>query len=256
MCNAKVDNIYFSIAEKPILKGVSAEFCKARIHGIIGPNGSGKTTLLKNLCRIWKPQQGRIFIGGRDYSRIPRKELSRIVTLVPQDRQITFPISVYDVVAMGRNPHAGRFQSLNKQDRGIIDRALHETHCAGLRQRNINELSGGERQLALIARSLATEAEIVLLDEPTSELDILHTLQIMDLLVRLKAQGKSVVVNMHDLNLAKKYCDTIAILHEGQICFSGDTDEAFSETTIRGVFGVNLLKLKDGSRMYFDFSIS
>ncbi len=256
MCVAKAENIFFSIAQKAILKDINLKFEKGKIHGIIGPNGSGKTTLLKNLCRIWKPQTGKIMVQAMDYNKFSRKELSRIVTLVPQNTQITFPVSVYDVVAMGRNPHAGRFELLSINDRKKIEIALHETHCYELKDRNINELSGGEGQLAIIARALCTEAEIILLDEPTSNLDILHTLQIMELLAGLKKSGKAVVINMHDLNLAKKYCDTISILHQGRVLFSGSSDEAFSVDNINSVFGVKLLQLNDGTHTFFDFSLS
>jgi iron complex transport system ATP-binding protein len=146
-------------------------FEPGKIHGIIGPNGSGKSTLLKNICRIWEPQSGSIVIDGKDYIEIPRKELSTLVTLVPQNTTIGFPISVFDIVSMGRNPHLGRFEGVRQKDREIIEQALQQTNIYALKDRNINELSGGEGQLAIIARALATEASLVLLDEPTSGLE-------------------------------------------------------------------------------------
>ena len=204
-----VNDIHFSIEDKKIIDGISARFEPRKIHGIIGPNGSGKSTLLKNICRIWEPQSGSILIDGKDYTEIPRKELSTLVTLVPQNTTIGFPISVFDIVSMGRNPHLGRFEGLGQKDRDIIERALQQTNIYALKDRNINELSGGEGQLAIIARALATEASLILLDEPTSGLDVKHTLEIVKILHDLKEQDKTVLVSIHDLNLARKFCDTI-----------------------------------------------
>jgi len=177
-----INSIHFSIDDKKILDSITARFAPCMIHGIIGPNGSGKSTLLKNICRIWEPQSGSILIHGTDYTKIPRKELSTLITLVPQNTTIGFPISVFDIVAMGRNPHLGRFEGMRQNDRDIIERALQQTNIYELKDRNINELSGGEGQLAIIARALATEASLILLDEPTSELDVKHTLEILEIL--------------------------------------------------------------------------
>ena len=250
----RLENLEFSIGDKKILNGISTAFEPGKLHGIIGPNGSGKSTLLKNLCRVWKPQRGTVFIEGKDYRTLPRKELSRLVTLVPQGTEMSFPISVYEVVAMGRNPHLGRFQGLRKRDREIIAQALAETETLELKDRNINELSGGECQLAILARALATEASLILLDEPTSDLDIKHTLMIMELLTRLKQRGKTLVASIHDLNLARRYCDTIAIVCRGGIPFRGAPDEAFSERNMREVFDVEVTEIqKDDMRfLYFN----
>jgi len=250
----KLDNIHFSIDEKEILHGISSRFEPSKIHGIIGPNGSGKSTLLKNICRIWEPQTGTVFINDRDYRTISRRELSRIVTLVPQNISIAFPISVYDVVSMGRYPHLGRFQPLKKRDKEVIEWALKETHTHDLKDRNINELSGGEAQLSILARALATEASLILLDEPVSELDIKHTLPIMDLLVTMKGQGKTILVSIHDLNLARRYCDTISIIDQGEVFFAGPPSDAFSQENIKEVFHVNITEIKSDSKsfLYFD----
>ncbi len=249
-----IDNLHFSFAEKKILHGITARFEAGKIHGIVGPNGSGKSTLLKNISRIWEPQEGAVFLDGKDYRTISRKALSTMVTLVPQDTAIGFPISVYEVVAMGRHPHLGRFQALGTRDREIIDRALRTTNVSDLRDRNINELSGGESQLAILARALATEASLILLDEPTSDLDIRHTLTIMDLLEDLKKKEKTILVSIHDLNLAKRYCDTILILHKGKVFFIGSPDEAFSRENIQAVFNVNMAEIKNDSQSFLYFS--
>lgn len=251
----KLNDIRFSIENKTILDGISVNFEPGKIHGIIGPNGSGKSTMLKNICRIWEPQAGTIFINTKDYRSIPRKELSKIVTLVPQQTNVSFPIPVYDIVAMGRNPHLGRFEGLKKTDQEIIDRALKQTNIYELKDRNINELSGGESQLSIIARAFATEAALILLDEPTSELDIKHTLAIISILYTLKEQGKTILVTMHDLNLARKFCDTISIIHRGKMFFTGSPEQAFSEDNIRQVFEVNVREVKKNSTVFLDFYV-
>ena len=249
----EVNNIHFSIDGKKILEGISARFEPGRIHGIIGPNGSGKSTLLKNICRIWEPQSGSIVINGKDYSEIPRKELSTMVTLVPQNTTIGFPISVFDIVSMGRNPHLGRFEGVRKKDREIIERALQQTNISALKDRNINELSGGEGQLAIIARAIATEASLILLDEPTSELDVKHTLEIVDILHVFKEQGKTILVTIHDLNLARRFCDRITILCRGKLFYSGNPEDAFAEENIKQVFGVNVREYKHNDTTFLDF---
>ena len=248
-----IQDIHFSIEDKKILDGVSSHFEPCKIHGIIGPNGSGKSTLLKNICRIWEPQSGTILLQGKNYRSIPRKELSRLVTLVPQNTAVGFPISVFDIVSMGRNPHWGRFEGMKQKDREIIEQALQQTNIYALKDRNINELSGGEGQLAIIARALATEASLILLDEPTAELDIKHTLAIMHILFELRAQGKTILITVHDLNLARKFCDTISIIHRGKIFYSGAPAEAFSPENIKQVFDVQVREFKNASTIFLDF---
>ena len=249
----KVDHIQFLIGEKKILHDISATFESCKVHGIIGPNGSGKSTLLKNICRIWEPQAGTIFIDGKDYKSMPRKDLSKVITMVPQNTTIGFPISVYDIVAMGRHSHLGRFQTLSKKDKRIISNALEITQIKALKDRNINELSGGEGQLSIIARALATEASLILLDEPTSNLDIQHALTIMNLLRDLKEKDKTILVSMHDLNLARRYCDTISIINRGEIFFTGSPPDAFSKENIKEVFAVNMMEIQDGSKSFLYF---
>ncbi len=248
-----LDNIHFSIDDKMILDGISARFEPRMIHGIIGPNGSGKSTLLKNICRVWEPQSGTIKINGRDYTSIPRRELSTLVTLVPQNASIAFPISIFEIVAMGRNPHLGRFEGLRRKDREIIELALLQTNIHALKDRNINELSGGEGQLAIIARAIATEAAVVLLDEPTSELDVKHTLKIVRILNGFREQGKTVLMTVHDLNLARKICDTITIMCGGKLFYSGSPEGAFSGENIRQVFQVNVREYRHDDTTFLDF---
>ena len=154
---------------------------------------------------------------------------------------------------MGRNPHLGRFQALTRNDKNIIQKALDITGTEHLRNSNINELSGGECRLAVIARALATEAPLMLMDEPTSDLDIKHSLTIMELLCELREKGKTILVNIHDLNFARRYCDTVSIINAGRFVFSGNPAEALSEENIRNVFGVGMTEVKTSDASFLHF---
>jgi iron complex transport system ATP-binding protein len=242
----QVKDLDFAIARHEILRKVSCTFSAGGVHGIIGPNGSGKSTLLKNICRIWQPRSGQVLIEGTDYRKLSRKTLSRMVTLVQQETRLEFSIHVADFVAMGRNPHLKRMQWLRQRDFDIIEEALEMTGTLVFRERLINELSGGESQLVSIARALATEAPIILLDEPTSALDIRHKLDIMDLLAALKGNGKTILMCIHDLDLARRFCDTITMLQNGRVYFHGSTDEAFAPERIKEVFDVDVDEVTTG----------
>ncbi|NPA24205.1 MAG: ABC transporter ATP-binding protein [Deltaproteobacteria bacterium] len=233
-----IENLAFVRDGHPILKDITVKYAAGRLHGLIGPNGSGKTTLLKNICRIYTPTSGRILLKNRDCRTIPRRRLSAQVALVPQNPRVGFPIRVYDLVTMGRYPHLKRFQPLSDNDRRVVEEALAATNTSALRERSVTELSGGEVQLVMIARALATEAELILLDEPTASLDIGNSLAVMDLLVKLKNQGKTILTALHDLNQARRFCDTVTILKAGRLYFHGPAAEAFRPETMREVFEV------------------
>lgn len=249
----QIEALDFAIGDHAILKDIHCRFAGGGIHGLIGPNGSGKSSLLRNICRIWEPQRGRILIGGRDYKDIPRKTLSQLVTLVQQDTRVDFSIRVADFVAMGRHPHLGRLQWLRRRDLDIIDEALAVTGTTAFRDRLINELSGGEAQLVNLARALATEAPIILLDEPTSALDILHKLEIMELLTSLRQAEKTIVISIHDLDLARRYCDTVTLLQEGRVFYHGLAENGFAEQRIKEVFhvGVEEITTEHGISLLF-----
>jgi iron complex transport system ATP-binding protein len=242
----QIEKLSFAIGGQTILMDIDCRFAAGGIHGLIGANGSGKSTLLRNICRIWEPQSGRVWIDGRDYRRLPRKTLSRMVTLVQQDTRLDFSIPVSDFVAMGRHPHLKRLQWLRQRDLDIIDEALRVTGTEIFRNRLINELSGGEAQLVSLARALATEAPIILLDEPTSALDILHKLEIMELLTGLRDAGKTIVISIHDLDLARRYCDTVTLLQQGRIYYHGMAEDGFAEQRIKEVFHVGVEEIATG----------
>ena len=234
----EIYNLSFSFGKRQILHDITVSYGAAMVHGLIGPNGSGKTTLLKNICRIYPTQEGQVKLLGEDCQTMSRRLLSSRISLVPQNPRINFPISVYDLVLMGRYPRLKRFQALSSLDREVVEQAMKATNTGHLRQRSLTELSGGEAQLVMIARALATEANVILLDEPTASLDISNTLAVMELLEELKNQDKTILTSIHDLNQARRFCDTITILDHGKIYFYGPAEQAFTPTAMKEVFHV------------------
>jgi iron complex transport system ATP-binding protein len=226
------------IDERWPVRGATLSLRPGRLTALVGPNGSGKTTLLRLLGGLWRPTEGGVFLGGHDLHTIPRRELARRVAFTPQDTHLSFAFTVRDVVAMGRHPHLGRFEREGERDHRAVEEAIGRADVTHLTGRLITELSGGERQRVLIARSLATEANTILLDEPTANLDIAHALDVLDLCRDLVAEGRSVALAIHDLNLAARYATAIVLVNEGRVVTVGEPEEVLSNSAIREVFGV------------------
>jgi iron complex transport system ATP-binding protein len=205
---------------------------------LVGPNGSGKTTLLRLLSGLWRPSEGRALLDGQDLHMIRRRELARRVAFTPQDTHLSFAFTVRDVVSMGRHPHLGRFEREGERDARAVEEAMTRADVAHLAERFVTELSGGERQRVVIARSLATQADAILLDEPTANLDIAHALDVLDLCRKLADDGKTIALAIHDLNLAARYATEVALISAGRIVATGAPDDVLSETEILDVFGV------------------
>lgn len=221
----------------PVIKEVSFHIQKGDFLGIIGPNGSGKSTLLRLMSRALLPYSGEIFLEGIDIKKIALKEFCRSIAFVPQDTLINFSFSVEEIVLMGRIPHLKRLQAESKRDFAAANKALTLTDTLGLKQRPINELSAGERQRAIIAKALAQEPVLLILDEPTSHLDIGHQVQIMNLLKRLNREdGLTIVIVLHDLNLASEYCRNLILLNEGRIFKQGAPEEVLTYQNIEEVY--------------------
>jgi len=220
-----------------VLNDVSFEIAKGDFTGIIGPNGSGKTTLLRAATKIIKPFKGEIFLEGKNLADMSLKELAAIMAVVPQDTAFMFPFRVIDVVLMGRTPYMKRFGFESKEDLKIVLDALEFVDVLHLKDRFIDELSGGERQRVIIAKAIAQEPRILLLDEPTTHLDISHQVQIFDLLKRMnKESGLTIVSILHDLNLASDYCDKLILLKDGMIKSKGTPKEVLDYKTIEEVY--------------------
>ena len=236
-------NACIQIDGRSLIRGVSLSVQSECVTAVVGPNGSGKSTVLRLLAGLWQPTRGRAELNGDDLARTPRRAIARQVTFVPQDTRIDFSFTVRDVVGMGRYPHVGRFDPLGAADIEAVDSALVRADVAHLEHRLVNELSGGERQRVLIARSLATEAEAILLDEPTASLDIDHSLETLELLQELARDGKAVAVALHDLNAVMRWADHVALLNGGRLQAFGAVADVVRDDLIASVFGVQVERI-------------
>lgn len=224
-------------AASPVLRDVSFAVEQGEFLGVIGPNGSGKTTLLRLCNRIISPRRGTVTLEGTDIRQIRRGDLARMAAFVAQDSPELFPFSVEEYVLMGRTPHLGRLQFEREQDFASARQAMDATGTLPLASRSMTELSGGEKKRVMIARALAQEPRILLLDESTAYLDMKHTTAIFDLLKSLnRRHGLTVIVVTHDLNTAALYCTRLLLLNRGSIHAAGRPEEVITEANIREVY--------------------
>jgi iron complex transport system ATP-binding protein len=209
--------------------------------------------VLRLLAGLWKPSAGEAQFDQRPLREYSRRELARHVTFVPQDTRVEFGFTVRDIVSMGRHPHLGRFDTEREEDRRAVWEALDRADLLHLTERPVNELSGGERQRVLIARSLATAADVILFDEPTSNLDVDHSLEILELIRRLCRDGKAVVLSLHDLNAVSRCADRVAVLHRGGLHAFGSAGETLQAAIVEPVFSVQMERLhnSDGDSVLF-----
>lgn len=233
-----VDDLEVSFDGTRVLKGVSFAVRTGEFLGIIGPNGSGKSTLLRAMAGVLTPSSGSVRLDNQDTHRIPGRALARKLAVVPQDTTIAFDYSVLEVVLMGRSPHLGRFEMESSRDLDVCLSALRRTNLLHLADRKVGTLSGGERQRAVLARALAQETDILFLDEPTAHLDISYQVEILHLVKRENTEnGKTVVIVLHDLNLAAEFCDRLIMLSDGSVYASGTPDEVITSENVRAVYG-------------------
>lgn len=213
---------------------ISAAIRGGRITGVVGPNGSGKSTLLRVLAGILRAREGHVSLDGEALSTLSHRARARNVALLPQSVQPAFALTVLEVVSLGRYPHAGLLGGLSQRDRDIVHRCLADVDVVGLRDREFLTLSGGERQRVLLASVLAQEPGLLLLDEPTSSLDIHHEIEIYALLRRLAGEGYGMAVVTHDLNLAARFCDDLLLmsLDGGGLLASGTPREVLTESLL------------------------
>ncbi len=214
--------------------------------GILGPNGSGKTTLLKSISRTLKPHMGTVLLDNSDIYSLKAAEIAKHMAVVPQESDVSFSFIALDVVLMGRNPHMGRFQMESKNDLTIARKAMELTHTWQFAERPINELSGGEKQRVIIARALAQEPKILLLDEPMTHLDIINQLEIMDLVKELCLKNGLIVLTViHDMNLAARYCSSALLLSHGKVFSAGSIEKVLTSENIKSVFQVDAIVKKN-----------
>jgi iron complex transport system ATP-binding protein len=219
------------------LTAVSLEVTSGEIFGLLGPNGSGKSTLLRLMSGVARPRTGQVLFTGRDLQTYDREALARQIAVVPQESRIELPFSVLEVVLMGRSPYLKRFGFEQKHDLAVAQCAMEQTGVSILATREIHELSGGERQRVVLARALAQEPQLLLLDEPTAFLDIKHQVEVYDLLKHLsREQQLTVVAILHDLNLAALYCDRVALLKAGKVFAQGTPEQVLTYVNIKAVY--------------------
>jgi iron complex transport system ATP-binding protein len=226
----------FGYGREPVVAGVSLALNRGEMLGVLGPNGSGKSTLMRLLSGVLEPDGGDVRLQGRPLRDYSRRALARAIAVVPQETAIAFPFSVTEVVLMGRSPHLGGFAFEGDRDVAVAHAAMARTGVLALAQRSIHELSGGERQRVVLARALAQEADILLLDEPAAFLDIRHEVELYDLLRDLQQEGKSIISVLHDLNLAALYCDRVALLKAGRLVRVGPPADVITYATLTDVY--------------------
>lgn len=224
--------------DRVVIDGLSVEIPDGAVTSIVGSNGCGKSTLLRGLARLLKPQAGEILLDGRSVQDWSTKEVARIVGLLPQSPIAPEGITVTELVSRGRHPHHGLLRQWGAQDEEAVAEALRLTHTLELAERPVDALSGGQRQRVWIAMVLAQQTDVLLLDEPTSFLDIAHAVELLDLVTDLNGRGATVTMVLHDLNLAARYSDHLIAMCEGRIVAQGSPHEVVTAQTVEEVFGI------------------
>ncbi len=238
MIKIEMQDVWLGYGHTVVLKGITLRAMPGEMVGLIGPNGCGKSTVIRALSRVITPHSGRIFLDSKDLTRIPRRDLARLMGVVPQMPLLPSAFTAFEIVLMGRNPHLGLFQYEGRRDQAIAWQAMARTGTTTLAERRVGELSGGEIQCLLIARVLAQETKVILLDEPTANLDIGRQIEILDLIKKLCLENNlTVLTALHDLNLAAQYCDRLVMLCGGRIHAEGKPEEVITKRYIQEIYG-------------------
>ena len=249
MVKLTVKDVAFGYASVLVLKNVSIEVGTQEVLGVLGPNGAGKSTLLKCIDGILTPQTGSILLDDWDIKKMSRIELAKKIGYIPQSLSHAFSATVFDAVLMGRRPHLG-WRTSEKDTEKVLE-TLHMLHIEDLAMRDINELSGGQIQKVFIARALTQEPDVLLLDEPTSNLDIRHQLEVMHTIKSIvRKKGISAIMAIHDLNLAARYADRIIMMNSGTIFSAGDPASVLTPENIKQVYGVEAEVNKNNGKLY------
>jgi len=235
----RADALRLAYDDRVVVEALSLAIPPGRITAIVGANACGKSTLLRALGRLLAPRGGSVLLDGQELASVPTKELARRLGMLPQAPVAPDGITVADLVARGRYPHQGLFRRWSAEDERLVEEALAATGVADLRDRPLDELSGGQRQRAWIAMALAQDTELLLLDEPTTYLDLAHQLEILDLLADLNEErGRTIVMVLHDLTLACRYADHLVALRDGAVHAAGPPAEVVDAPLVHAVFGV------------------
>ena len=236
----RVEDVSLSLGGAQILEEVSFDASEGAFVALVGPNGAGKTSLLRTVNGVLTPDSGRVLVGGEVVADLSARETARLVATVPQDTSLAFDFPVRDAVAMGRSAHRGRFERTTDADRAAVERALERAQVSDLAERSVGTVSGGERQRVLLARALAQETPVLLLDEPTASLDINHQVRTLSLVRSLVADGRTALAAVHDLDLAARFCDALVVLAEGRVLAAGPPREVLTEATVERAFGARV----------------
>ena len=243
MIKLKLENFSTGYKNKIIIDSINLSINEGEWLGIIGANGSGKSTLIKGICRIIKPQNGKVFLRGKDINNLSNKSISQQISFLPQGINSNLSISVSDLVALGRSPYKNFWNfDLTKKDQSIIEESLKLVDIFELKNCLLNEISGGQRQRAFLALALAQETEIIILDEPTNYLDINHQIKFLQILKDLQLRKKLTIITvLHDLNLCARFSDQIAALKNGTLIEVGKPKEVMNKNIIKNIFDINVL---------------
>lgn len=243
------EHVGVSLGELPVVRDVSLEVAPGEVLGLAGRNGAGKTTLFRVASRVISPDRGRVCVDGTPIAELSRRALARLVAVVPQDVTVAFPFRAGEVVLMGRAPHLSGLGFESPADVALAQRCMAELSIEHLAERLVSELSGGERQLVLVARALAQQPRVLLLDEPTSHLDLRHRTAVLERVRRFADEGGCAIVVSHDLTLAARSCDRIALLAGGVLAACGPPAEVLTVEHLRTVFDVeaDVLQAPDGA---------
>ena len=231
-----IDDLWVTLGGTTVLRGVDAAVGRGRFVGLVGPNGAGKTTLLRTIAGAITPESGSVTVTGERIHDRSSKATSRLVTTVSQDTSVAFEFDVRTVVGMGRHPHRSRIGRWTEADTAAVEAALDRTDTRQFEDRMVTTLSGGERQRVLLARALAQETPVLLLDEPTGSLDINHQVRTLELVRELVAGGRTVIAAIHDLDLAARYCDQLVLLSGGDVVAEGVPASVLTESAVREAF--------------------
>ena len=250
--NLSARDVSVTLSRREIVKQVSLEVRENRFVGLLGPNGSGKTTLLKSIYRVLKPSAGLVTLDDVDIQKLAYRDTARRMGVISQFTVMNFDFTVEEVVLMGRAPHKTAFSKDTEADYRIAEDALRRVDMLDFRDRSFNTLSGGEKQRILLARTLAQQVELLILDAPTNHLDIKYQIQIMDV---VKGLGVGVLAALHDLNLTLLYCDDVYVLKDGRIVAHGRTEDVITEQLIREVYEVecSVQRHPKNGRLYVTF---